>query len=73
MNHPEKQISRERINHDLRSPFLILAAISCLGAAVFAIPGIRQLFNLETTNEFLLHLSLQNLILLVLMLSKTVL
>ena len=58
MNHPEKQISRERINHDLRSPFLILAAISCLGAAVFAIPGIRQLFNLETTNEFLLHLSL---------------
>ena len=58
MSHPEDRISRKRINRDLRSPFLILAAICCLGAASFAVPGVGQLFNLEATDTFLLYLSL---------------
>lgn len=58
MNCPENRISRERINRDLRSPLLILAAMLFLGAAVFAVPGVGQLLDPEATGQFLLYLSL---------------
>ncbi len=58
MGHPEEWVSREQINRDLRSPLLVLAAVFCLGSAVFAVPGVWQLFDMDTTNEFLLYLSL---------------
>ena len=58
MSNPESRASREQINRDLRSPFLILAAIFFLAAVGFAVPGILTLLDPDITYEFLLGLSL---------------
>ncbi len=50
--------SREMINRDIRSPFLILSAVFCLAAVVCAVPGITLLFDQEASELYQIFLGL---------------
>lgn len=52
------RVSREMIEKDVRSPFLILSAVFCAAAAVCSIPGIILLFDGEAAELYQLFLSL---------------